>query len=162
VQARTSPSGATLPASNTRFAPSASHAFWCERITYSSLIAGDIADVARHSASNPAEAIRSIRVAVRTLASALPPIERHRALSWTDEGGCLGAIAALHRGEPCGFSVSSGRNWVEWTVRPFLDFRVSDEALLPILPPPSCRTPPDHTPVLSTLTGDLCPRPRTN
>ncbi|MEU3184680.1 hypothetical protein ABZ707_10760 [Streptomyces sp. NPDC006923] len=48
-------------------------------------------------------------------------------------GGCVGAIAALHRGEPCGFSLSRRTDWIEWSVRPFLVFDVNDKALLPVL-----------------------------
>ncbi|WP_328377692.1 hypothetical protein OHB13_17080 [Streptomyces sp. NBC_00440] len=108
-------------------------AFWCERITYCTMGADDVADVARYAATAPAEAIRRIRADVRELAHALPPIERHRALSWVDGGGCVGAIGALHRGEPCGFSLSHRGRWIEWSVRPYLEFRVDGGALIPVL-----------------------------
>ncbi|MFE2639177.1 hypothetical protein ACFXKS_16585 [Streptomyces scopuliridis] len=94
------------------------HAFWCEQVTYSSLAVDGIADASHHVAPTAAEAIRSIRTAVRALAATLPSIERKRALSWVDGGGCIGAVGALHRGEPCGFSLSHRGRWTEWTVRP--------------------------------------------
>ncbi|MET9484819.1 hypothetical protein [Streptomyces sp. NPDC006638] len=122
--------------------PSATRAFWCEQTTYDSLHGDDISQISRHSATNPAEAIRHIRVTVRSLASALPPIERHRALSWIDDGGCLGAIAALHRNEPCGFSLSYQEQWIEWTVHPYLRFDVAEELrlrLVPLSPSLACR-----------------------
>lgn len=78
--------------------PHPTRAFWCERITYRTMDADDVADVARYAVTVPAEAIRRIRADVRELAHVLPPIERHRALSWVDGGGCVGAIGALHRG----------------------------------------------------------------
>ncbi|MDX3853249.1 hypothetical protein [Streptomyces sp. AK02-01A] len=117
-----------------------SRAFWCEQVTYTSMDADAIAVVSRYSAASPAEAVRSVRVAVRALAFALPPIERHRALSWAEGGGCVGAIAALHRGEPCGFSLSRRTDWIEWSVRPFLVFDVNDKALLSVLPASSGET----------------------
>ncbi|MFI5758989.1 hypothetical protein [Streptomyces sp. NPDC051569] len=113
-------------------------AYWCERVTYRSMDAGGIADVARYSVARPADAVRSVRVDVRALAAELSPTERHRALSWVEGAGCVGAVAALHRGEPCGFSLSHRDRWIEWTVRPFSTFEASREALLPLLPTTGC------------------------
>ncbi|MCT2545693.1 hypothetical protein [Streptomyces atratus] len=104
--------------------PSATRVFWYERVTYRTMEADEIADVSRHMALDAAEAIRLIRLDVRALAAELPPMERHRALSWVDGGGCVGAIGALHRGEPCGFSLSHRDAWIEWTVRPQLSVPV--------------------------------------
>ncbi|MER5359195.1 hypothetical protein [Streptomyces sp. NPDC002785] len=108
-------------------------AYWCERVTYRSMEADEVADVSRSTAADPAEAVRRIRSAVRDLASVLVPIERYRALSWVDGGGCIGAMGALHRGEPCGFSLSHRGTWIEWTVRPYLVIRVGGRHLLPVL-----------------------------
>lgn len=96
----------------------AAQAFWCERVTFRTIEADEIAEVRRTSTQRPSDAIRQIRVDVRSLAPELPPLERHRALSWVDGGGCIGALGALHRGEPCGFSLSHRNTWIEWTVRP--------------------------------------------
>lgn len=93
--------------------------FWCERVTYETLDADSRTDVSRCLMPNPAEAIRAIRVDVRALADTLAPVERDRALMWTGYGGSVGAVAALHRGEPCGFSLSSEGRWIEWTIRPY-------------------------------------------
>lgn len=122
--------------------------YWCDRITYRALTASGlgIEEVERHSARTPAEAIRHIRSSVRELAAPLPPKERARALSWAEGGGWIGAIGALHRGEPCGFSLSdvsdgSDRStWVEWTVHPYPVFRTPPTRQLALLP--SC--PPRH------------------
>ncbi|MFE2375071.1 hypothetical protein [Streptomyces sp. NPDC059398] len=108
-------------------------AFWCERITYRTMDADDVADVARYATNAPAEAIRRIRADVRALAHSLPPIERHRALSWVDGGGCVGAMGALHRGEPCGFSLSHRGRWIEWSVHPYLEFCPGGEGLIAVL-----------------------------
>ncbi|RPK74607.1 hypothetical protein [Streptomyces sp. ADI95-17] len=104
--------------------PSAARVFRCERVTYRTMEADEITEVSRHMALDPAEAIRFIRLNVRALAADLPPMERHRALSWVDGGGCVGAVGALHRGEPCGFSLSHRGAWIEWTVRPQLSVPV--------------------------------------
>lgn len=98
--------------------PPATRVFWCERVTYRTMEADEIAEVSRHMVLDPAGAIRFIRLDVRALVTGLSPIERHRALSWVDGGGCIGAIGALHRGEPCGLSLSHRDAWIEWTVRP--------------------------------------------
>lgn len=57
---------------------------------------------------------------VRSLTSTLPTQEIFRAVAWADGDGSIGAIGALHRGEPCGFSLSTHDAWIEWTVRPVL------------------------------------------
>ncbi|MEU3613103.1 hypothetical protein ABZ725_12460 [Streptomyces sp. NPDC006872] len=117
-------------------------AFWIERrVSEADLKIS--ARPERESVGTPAEAIRKIRVSVRRLAPTLPSWEQRRALSWTDSGGCLQAVAALHRGEPCGFSISSHGTWVEWIVRPFDEFLVPDELLLPLVPMHSASHPCD-------------------
>ncbi|MFC8824802.1 hypothetical protein ACFT9I_05505 [Streptomyces sp. NPDC057137] len=110
--------------------------YWYEHVTYRSLTAAgsDIDKIERHSARTPAEAIRQIRLSVRALAPTLPPKERKRALSWADGGGCVGAIAALHRGEPCGLSLSRRSAWLEWTVHPYRLFRTPEARRLPLVP----------------------------
>lgn len=110
--------------------------YWWERVTYRSLTATglDIKKVERRSVDTPAEAIRQIRASVDALTATLPPKERTRALSWADGGGWVGAIGALHRGEPCGFSLSNRGAWVEWTVQPYPVFRAPETRQLPLLP----------------------------
>ncbi|GGV90125.1 hypothetical protein GCM10015535_45430 [Streptomyces gelaticus] len=116
--------------------PSVTRVFWCERVIYRTVETDEIAKVSRHLALDPSEAIRFIRLNVRALVTGLPPRERHRALSWVDGGGCIGAIGALHRGEPCGFSLSWGDAWIEWTVRPQLAVHVDDAGDDAVLPTP--------------------------
>ncbi|MET9531600.1 MULTISPECIES: hypothetical protein [unclassified Streptomyces] len=68
----------------------------------------------------PREAVRAIRAQLRAShVLGLPPRETARALRWSEHGGWLPALAALHRGEPCGFVLllRRGRH-LEWTVRP--------------------------------------------
>ncbi|AQU68292.1 hypothetical protein [Streptomyces niveus] len=110
--------------------------YWYEHIAYRSLTAAgsEIDKIERHSARTPAEAIRQIRLSVRALTATLPPEELRRALSWAEGGGCVGAVAALHRGEPCGFSLSHHRAWLEWTVHPYYAFHTPETRQLPLLP----------------------------
>ncbi|WP_164251098.1 hypothetical protein [Streptomyces sp. S4.7] len=81
-----------------------------------------------------AEAIRQIRLSVRTLVATLSPEERKHARSWAEGGGCVGAVAAPHRGEPCGFSLSHHSAWLEWTVHPYYAFHTPETRQLPLLP----------------------------
>ncbi|MFC9603598.1 hypothetical protein ACFTTN_09040 [Streptomyces niveus] len=106
-------------------------AFWCERVVYETLDSDSRTHISRCSMPNPAEAIRAIRVDVRALTDTLARVERDRALRWTGCGGSVGAVAALHRGEPCGFSLSSEGRWIEWTVSPYPDSGVSDASSRP-------------------------------
>ncbi|WP_329386703.1 hypothetical protein [Streptomyces sp. NBC_01716] len=116
--------------------PDAEIRYWYEHVTYRSLTAAgsDVETIERRSARTPAEAIRQIRQSVRALTTTLPPNERKRALSWAEGGGCVGAVAALHRGEPCGFSLSRRGAWVEWTVHPYHVFHTAEARRLPLVP----------------------------
>ncbi|WP_371630237.1 hypothetical protein OG892_23810 [Streptomyces sp. NBC_00341] len=81
----------------------------------------------------PREAIRVIRVQLRAShVLGLNPREAARALYWADQGGWVQALGALHRGEPCGFTLllREGRH-IEWHVRPLLHL-----TLTPPTPPP--------------------------
>lgn len=68
----------------------------------------------------PEHAIRLIRLQIRTTQPfALTPDEVTRALAWADGGGRIEALAALHRGEPAGFSIIlRDGSRPEWRVRP--------------------------------------------
>lgn len=112
--------------------PLPTRVFHYEQVTYGVLDADGATDVVRRAYTNPAEAVRTVRAAVRALATTLPDAERRRALHWVERDGSLGALAALHRGEPCGFSLSHGGGWIEWTIRP-----------LPQPPPDAPAEPPD-------------------
>ena len=99
----------------------ASRAFRCERITYrfrQADGASTVTEIASVVSRTPNEALQHIRVDVRTHSDGLPPIVRSRARAWTDDSDDLYAMALLHRGRPCGFSLSGPDGWVEWTVRP--------------------------------------------
>ncbi|MEU6920892.1 hypothetical protein [Streptomyces sp. NPDC046631] len=70
--------------------------------------------------ATPQEAVRAIRVQLRTNhLFGLTPRELIRAHHWADQGGWVQALGALHRGEPCGFTlVLRGGRHLEWHVRP--------------------------------------------
>ncbi|MFI6861830.1 hypothetical protein ACIBKZ_18345 [Streptomyces sp. NPDC050421] len=87
----------------------------------------------------PREAIRIIRVQLRAShVLGLTPRETARALYWADQGGWAQALGALHRGEPCGFTLllRKGRH-IEWHVRPLLHL-----TLTPAAPPRSGQAEP--------------------
>ncbi|MGW7092618.1 hypothetical protein [Streptomyces sp. NPDC054874] len=84
------------------------------------------------------EAIRLFQAEARALVANLAPDARREARERIDEGGRVRAIAALHRGRTCGFSLGHGDRWTEWTVRPYLAFSVAARHLLPVLPPGRC------------------------
>ncbi|MFF9350737.1 hypothetical protein [Streptomyces sp. NPDC014734] len=112
--------------------------FRCERVVHWHLAdtaADEVTDVSQHTVAEPAEAVRSIRRAVRDLACVLPPAERDQALNWVDGGGWIGALGALYRGESCGFSLNHRGRRIEWTVHPYLGFRVDTGDLLPVVRP---------------------------
>lgn len=69
---------------------------------------------------SPRDVIRVIRVQLRAShVLGLAPHETAKALYWADQGGWVQALGALHRGEPCGFTLMLRRGrHVEWSVRP--------------------------------------------
>ncbi|MEU9458560.1 hypothetical protein [Streptomyces sp. NPDC048312] len=70
--------------------------------------------------ATPQEAVRAIRVQLRANhLFGLTPRELIRAHHWADRGGWVQALGALHRGEPCGFTLLlRGGRHIEWHVRP--------------------------------------------
>ncbi|MER5884302.1 hypothetical protein ABT160_10785 [Streptomyces sp. NPDC001941] len=74
---------------------------------------------ALHTFENARDAIRAMRIQVRTFHMAgLNPREIAHALNWT-ENGCVQAVAALDRGEPCSLSlITTHGDLIEWQIRP--------------------------------------------
>ncbi|MFF9568369.1 hypothetical protein [Streptomyces sp. NPDC014685] len=70
--------------------------------------------------ATPQEAVRALRVQLRTNhLFGLTPRELIRAHHWSDRGGWVQALGALHRGEPCGFTLMlRGGRHLEWHIRP--------------------------------------------
>ncbi|MGG2461597.1 hypothetical protein ACO0M4_17550 [Streptomyces sp. RGM 3693] len=91
---------------------------WCERVVYRSLDADIVASRVAFAVDSPAQAARAIGADARRMAGGLAGRARRRVLSGVQGGGRVGAIAALHRGEPCGLALNCGGVWVEWSARP--------------------------------------------
>ncbi|MFF1558854.1 hypothetical protein [Streptomyces sp. NPDC058279] len=94
--------------------------YWFEALCYPDAYSTAPELLDRLMLDTPEEAVRLIRTQIRTTRPfALTPTEVDRALAWADGGGRLQALAALHRGEPAGFSIvlRSGLR-PEWRVRP--------------------------------------------
>lgn len=87
----------------------------------------------------PEHAVRLIRLQIRTTHPfAMSPTEVERALAWADGGGRIQALAALHRGEPAGFSIVL-RDGLrpEWRVRPVEHLTLTHACHAPPLSHPS-------------------------
>ncbi|MGW0854128.1 hypothetical protein [Streptomyces sp. NPDC002690] len=91
----------------------------CERVTYHAVEDDEIVDAAHSTTNTPLEAIRWVQGQVRAIVAHLPPGEELQARRWDEGGGCIGALAALHRGEACGFTLRHGDFWSEWNLRPW-------------------------------------------
>lgn len=63
--------------------------------------------------------MRWIRVALRTIASALEPDTFNEAWDWLS-GGHRDALQALAQAQPCVYTVHHGQTTIEWTARPVL------------------------------------------
>ncbi|MFF8913572.1 hypothetical protein ACF08M_09665 [Streptomyces sp. NPDC015032] len=98
----------------------AEHGYRFEALRYGSATGFRPEPIDLRIVATPQEAIRAIRIQLRaTHLFGLTPRELARALHWADQGGWTQALAALHRGEPCGFVLllRKGRH-LEWNVRP--------------------------------------------
>ncbi|KPC61161.1 hypothetical protein [Streptomyces chattanoogensis] len=94
--------------------------YWCERFVYSSLYTEVPVSWAVMTTTSAVPAVRCINADARRMAFGLPERERLRALDRMGRQKPLGAMAALHRGEPCGLGLKLGGAWVEWSARPVL------------------------------------------
>ncbi|MFF2805698.1 hypothetical protein ACFVT2_00700 [Streptomyces sp. NPDC058000] len=101
---------------------------WCERVVYRSLDAEVVVSWVTLAVDSPAQAARVIGADARRMAGGLAGRARRRVLSGTEGGGRVGAMAALHRGEPCGLALDCGGVWVEWSARPVLFLAVVSRA----------------------------------
>ncbi|MFZ3498421.1 hypothetical protein ACODT5_35215 [Streptomyces sp. 5.8] len=94
--------------------------YWFEALCYADAYAQTPELLDRTMLDTPEEAVRLIRIQIRTTHPfALSSAEVDRALAWSDGGGRVPALAALHRGEVAGFSIVL-RDGIraEWRVRP--------------------------------------------
>ncbi|MCQ4084425.1 hypothetical protein NGB36_28555 [Streptomyces sp. RB6PN25] len=122
--------------------------YWCECWTQSPATGKAPVLLASFDAANAAQAVRWIRVALRTIASALDPGEFAGAWGWLT-GGYVADIEALARTEPCAVAIHHGRTHVRWTARPVLFLGLADRRTGSL---PACAgkfTPLTNAPALS-------------
>ncbi|GGU71491.1 hypothetical protein GCM10010211_41400 [Streptomyces albospinus] len=101
---------------------------WCERVVYGSLDADVVVSWVTLAVDSPAQAARASGADARRMAGGLSGRARRRVLSGVDGGGRVGAVAALHRGEPCGLALECGGVWAEWSARPVVFLSVEGRA----------------------------------
>ncbi|AEW95348.1 MULTISPECIES: hypothetical protein [Streptomycetaceae] len=93
--------------------------YWCECWTQSPSTGDLPVLLASFDAATATQAVRWIRVAVRTIASALTPDEFDRVWHWL-AGGYLTELQELVRTNPCTFEVHHEDTHIQWTARPVL------------------------------------------
>jgi hypothetical protein len=95
------------------------YGYWCECWTQSPATGDAPALLASFDATSAAEAVRWIRVALRTVASALDPEEFAGAWGWLT-GGYVADLECLARTERCAVAIRHADTHVQWTARPVL------------------------------------------
>lgn len=113
--------------------------YWFEALCHKDAYDGPPELLYRVMLDTPEHAVRLIRLQIRTTHPfAMSPTEVERALAWADGGGRIQALAALHRGEPAGFSIVL-RDGLrpEWRVRPVEHLTLTHACHAPPLSHPS-------------------------
>lgn len=103
----------------TRPSPMIRTGYWCECWTQSPATGPAPALLAAIDVETAAQAIRWIKIALRTIASALERDAFHDAWDWVSAGH-LESLQALTAAEPCTYTVHHGTTTIEWTARPVL------------------------------------------
>jgi hypothetical protein len=93
--------------------------YWCECWTQSPATGKDPVLLASFDTTSAAHAIGWIRVALRTIASALDPDTFAGAWGWLTSG-YVADIEALALTEPCTVTICQADTLIEWTARPVL------------------------------------------
>lgn len=106
--------------------------YWCECAVRAPMTDAELKGVASIDAYTPEQAVRWVRVALRTLVSALSPDESQAAHAWLDTGREK-AIRALRSGRLFELAVTHGATRVLWTIRPvgFLRLAHREQGALP-------------------------------
>jgi hypothetical protein len=120
--------------------------YWCECWTQSPATGKTPSLLASFDTTNAAHAIGWIRVALRTIASALDPEEFSGIWGWLTDGYAAD-IKALAHTKPCTLTISQADTLIQWTARPvfFLGLAHRQGTKLP-----ACAgkfTPPTKAPV---------------
>lgn len=103
----------------TYFSSTVRPGYWCECWTRSPATGDAPALVASIDVQTAAQAIRWIKIALRTIAPGLERGAFHDAWDWV-RAGHLEALRALSEAEPCTYTVHHGATTIEWTARPVL------------------------------------------
>lgn len=99
--------------------PAAHRGYWCECWTQSPATGNAPVLLASFDAHTATQAVRWIRVALRTVASALEAETRLRAWDWLTTGHTTATYLLTHN-EPCSVAISHADTRIEWTARPVL------------------------------------------
>ncbi|WP_431784472.1 hypothetical protein [Streptomyces chumphonensis] len=100
----------------TRRLPLTTAGIWCECLTRDPA-SGQPRTLATFDATTPGQAIRWIRVALRTITPVLHGQARNEAWHWL-EAEHANARRGLNFGEPHTLTVTQGSNRITWTARP--------------------------------------------
>ncbi|NBM17072.1 hypothetical protein [Streptomyces sp. GC420] len=93
--------------------------YWCECWTQQLADEDQPTRLTAIDAYTPAQAVRWIAVALRTITSALEPAASAEAWDWLYEGRHHTA-KALRQSEPCHISITTAGTRITWTARPVL------------------------------------------
>ncbi|MFI1092060.1 hypothetical protein [Streptomyces sp. NPDC020917] len=91
--------------------------YWCECWTKSPATGETPVLVASIDVATAADAIRWIRIALRTITPALDRAASHDAWTWLTTGQ-LDATQLLQAGKPCTYTAHHATTTIEWTARP--------------------------------------------
>ena len=99
--------------------PTLHSGYWCECWTQSPATGEGPTLLTSFRAVTAGQAVRWIRIALRTLASGLNPEAAEHAWTWI-RAGYLNDIESLMHDQPCAMTISHGYTHIGWTARPAL------------------------------------------
>ncbi|MFI6289549.1 hypothetical protein ACIBCM_33245 [Streptomyces sp. NPDC051018] len=91
--------------------------YWCECWTHDLGTGAPPALVGSIDVETATQAVRWIRVALRTLVSALEPEPFERAWDWLSLEYAT-TVTTLTAGKPCALTITHARTTIQWTARP--------------------------------------------
>ncbi|MBY8885007.1 hypothetical protein K7472_09135 [Streptomyces sp. PTM05] len=121
-------------------APLVTPGYWCECWTQSPATGEVPALLASLDAPNAVTSIRWIRIAVRTIASALDRNAFANAWEWLS-GGYVADLEALASGEQCAFTIHHRSTRITWTARPVIFLTLANRQAAQLPPCASQFTP---------------------
>ncbi|WEH33402.1 hypothetical protein PZB75_08425 [Streptomyces sp. AM 4-1-1] len=91
-------------------------AWWCECVVRTDMAPDGVTRVRGERADTSRDALRWMRIAVRTLLPGFDPVDRDRAFQWLVHGQWEAAVR-LGAGERYAFTARSGATVIEWSAR---------------------------------------------